>query len=316
MRQPAALADAVSAASPMMRDRLTNQSMEAAQSIDQTLTRPNLYTKTKAFTDRHAYFLQHGLQNVVDLVVWTGANSQALEAGYEEREAAKQADAAVRQTQGSLNAEDVSRIETGPSVVRLFSQFVSYFNMQGNLLLTEGGQAVRDGKPARLAWIFFMGFSIPALMAEAISTGLRGGLEDEDDDGYMDDMLNWFFGAHIRGSLALVPFVGGALNAAVSGLNDKPYDDKLSVSPALSAVEAGTRVPGELVSMAQGEGDASRTVKDVLTLLGLATGIPVGALGRPLGYAADVAEGDVTPTGPLDAARGAITGAPSPQSRD
>jgi hypothetical protein len=45
------------------------------------------------------------------------------------------------------------------------------------------------------------------------------------------------------------------------------------------------------------------------------SGLPLVPLAKPLGYAADVFNEDVEPTGPVDVVRGAITGAPSPGSK-
>jgi len=315
MTSPAETAAAIAEASPMMKERMSAQTMEAAYGIEAILLRPNLYTATRQFVGKHAYFLQHALQNVVDTAVWVGAHGEALERGATDVEASKRADAVIRQTQGSLNPEDMSRWESGPAIARLFTQFASYFNMQSNLLLTEGGQALRDRNYARLAWVYMMGFAVPALMAEAIKIALRGEIADDEDDGWLDEWLDWFVGSQFRGATAMVPVVGPAINASANAFNDKPFDDKLSLSPGVSAVDSAIRTPKNIAQLMAGEGDWSRTAKDTLTLMGLAIGIPVGALNRPLGYGIDVMEGDVVPTDPLDAVRGAVTGAPSEASR-
>ena len=51
------------------------------------------------------------------------------------------------------------------------------------------------------------------------------------------------------------------------------------------------------------------------TLVSLATGMPVAALGKLLGYAADMMQVRVEPTGSVDAVRGAISGAASLDSK-
>ena len=40
-----------------------------------------------------------------------------------------------------------------------------------------------------------------------------------------------------------------------------------------------------------------------------------GALGKPLGYGADVMQGRVQPTGPVDAVCGTVSGVASPDSK-
>jgi hypothetical protein len=63
------------------------------------------------------------------------------------------------------------------------------------------------------------------------------------------------------------------------------------------------------------EGDQSRAAKDLLNTMTLLTGIPFSAASRPIGYAIDVAEGDVEPTDELDYARGLVTGSASEASK-
>jgi hypothetical protein len=67
--------------------------------------------------------------------------------------------------------------------------------------------------------------------------------------------------------------------------------------------------------LVDGESFNRADTRDALNLLGVLTGTPTGALAKPLGYGVGVAQGDIEPTGPLDAARGVVTGAPSPESR-
>ncbi len=97
--------------------------------------------------------------------------------------------------------------------------------------------------------------------------------------------------------------------------NNKPYDDKISTAPAVSMIEGAARAPVSVYSAAAGEGSARKAVKDVASLISITTGLPAYAVARPAGYAADVLQGRVAPTGPADAVRGTITGTPSPQSR-
>lgn len=75
-------------------------------------------------------------------------------------------------------------------------------------------------------------------------------------------------------------------------------------------------MPAEVYqSIVEGESFDRRDVRDTLTFLGLMTGLPLGWAGRPIGYGVGVAQGDIEPTSAADAARGFLTGVPSPESR-
>lgn len=319
VRDPTGVAETVDAASEFMAQRNSAQMFEIGQTLDAILLDPNVYQKAQGWTAKHGYFLQTAVQNVVDRVTWLGAFNQAIERGENDKEAVRIANSVVRETQGSLSPEDVSRFETGTAFARLFTQFQSFFNMQANLLGTEFALAARDlglrKGAGRMLYVYLFGFMAPAVVAEAIVTSLKGGVEDDEEDGPLDEMLAKFFSSQGRFGLAMVPYVGTVANAVFSGFNDKPYDDRISTAPAVSSVENAARAPSEVYKAIAEDGDRSKALKDTLTAMTLLTGIPFQAVARPAGYLTDVLEGDVEPTSAADFGRGLITGAPSPESR-
>lgn len=310
-RNPAGVMERATSMSKMMEDRARSQMFELRAQIDAIVLNPNPYEKAQSWSMRHAYFMQHGLQNALDAIVWTAAYEKGVERG--ETDPVHFADSVVRQTQSSFNAEDMTRFESGPALLSPFKMFANYFITQGNFLETEMGQAKTLARKAEVA---LLGFTIPAVLAEVISQAFRGNLGDEDEDGWWDDFFDLFFMSQVRYGLAMVPIAGAAINSAMSRFDDVMYNDRLSLSPVASTVETAVGVPYDIKQIATGKGDASKTIKDVLTVVSLLTGLPVGAAGRPLGYVADVLEGDVTPTNPADAVRGAVTGSPSQTSRN
>lgn len=320
-RDPKGVADAAHAKSVLLRNRSDSELFEARQAITQ-LVRLDPSRKDQAvdFLKRHAYFMQSALQNVMDVVSWTAAYDQATERGESEAEAIRFADSVIRETQGSMAPEDVSRFETGSPFVRMFTQFAGYFNMMANLAGTEVQQVARGvglkRGAGRLFYIYLMTLLIPAVIGDGIAKALRGGWEDEDEDGYLNDLIPWFFASQAKFTLAVVPGVGQAANAALGAFTDVPYDDRMSLSPAISLIEAGVGTPAEVYqSLVEGESFNRTDLRDALNLLGIMTGTPAGVLGRPVGYGLGVAQGDIEPTGPVDVARGLATGNPSPESR-
>jgi len=226
----------------------------------------------------------------------------------------------VRQTQGSTLPEDVSRFETGPAYARVFTQFVGYFNMQANTNGTRLKQIANEvglkKGAGKALYVVMMGSMAPIWVAEAIAIAFRGGPEDEDDDGYLDDWLAEVFGmGTLKGLLAQIPIAGQFGVAAAKRFNDNPLDDRVSMSPAVSLLEASVSAPESVYKAIVEEGSAQKAIRDVATLVSVATGIPVYGVARPIGYAAGVAQGRIEPEGLVDAARGLITGTASPESR-
>jgi hypothetical protein len=313
VRGPKVMSDAVAEKSIYMRNELTASSHEIMAAVDDMLLNPNKYEKARDFAKQHGYFLQKGFQNVVNQVVWSAAYDQAVSQGLNELEAVRSADSAVRLTQGSFAAEDVSRFETGSPFVRAFTMFYSYFNMQSNLLGTEFQKVIRETGlkkgAGKLLYIYAFGFMIPAVMAEMIVRVMAGKpLDDDDDDSYLDDIFSIFFGSQVRAGSAMFPGVGPAVQAGINAFNDKWYDDRISTSPAVSMIESAVSAPKSVYNAITEDGSRKKAVRDTLSLLGLMTGMPLAPLARPLGYLSDVQEGNAEPTGPIDFTRGLITG--------
>ena len=320
-RNPKKMSEAVAAASSFMATRMDDQVAALNGTVEEILLNPSVYEKAKNWTAKHTYFLQSALDNVVGPVVWSAAYNQALTKGMREKDAVHFADGTVRQTQGSTLPEDVSRIETGPSYARIFTQFIGYFNMVANTNVTAlqniaDDVGLKKGAGKALAIVFF-GLLAPAWIAEAIAQGFKGGPDDEDKDGsYLDDWLKAVFGlGTVKTLLAGVPFVGQFAMAGLNTWNGKPYDDRTSLSPAVSMLEGAVGAPHSVYKALVENGSKQKAVRDVATAISMMTGLPVSAAARPLGYLTGVAENKINPTGPMDAARGVVTGTASPESK-
>lgn len=319
---PRKTSKAVSEASAFMANRMENEISAINDAMDQILLDPSLYEKSQAWAQKHAYFLQTAMAASMEPIIWTGAYNQALSEKMSEKDAVRFADNVIRTTQGSTLPEDVSRMETGPSYARAFTQFVGYFNMMANTNATALQQLAREvglrKGAGKALGIVTLGFLAPIWVAEIIALAMRGGPKDEDDDGYLDDWLAAVFGiGTIKGTLAMVPFVGQLGNAAISRFNNNPADDRMSLSPAVSLLEATVGVPSDIYKAITDPDklNARNTVRDVASAVSIVTGLPAYAIARPLGYLAGVEDDRINPTGPVDMARGIVTGTPSPQSR-
>ncbi len=318
---PRQTARAVAESSIYMANRMDSEVANMTDAINDILLNPSVYEKAQSWTARHAYFMQSAVDNVMGPIIWTGAYNQALEQGHTSADAVRLADSAVRETQGSTLAEDVSRIETGNAFVRMFTQFAGYFNMQANLLGTEFAnvmheQGLRRGM-GRGLYVFTLGFLVPNMVAELIAQAFKGGPDDEDKDGStLDDwLMSVVVMGNVKAGLAMIPGVGQAANALINTFNKKPYDDRITTSPAVSMIESAAAAPHSVYQAVAGEGSARKAVRDLATLISMTTGLPATAIARPLGYVIGEAENKIAPTGPVDYARGLVTGTPSPESK-
>lgn len=313
VRAPKVTTDNIAQRSEFMRTRVATQVMEIQDHIDEMLLNPSKYEKVRSFAQKHGYFLQSATQNIVDIVVWSGAYDEAIAKGSDEKLAVQIADSAVRQTQGTMSAEDISRFETGTPFMRLFTMFYSYFNMQANLLGTEFTKTYREmglrKGAGKMFFIYTMGFMIPAVISELMVRAMSGkGIDEDDDDEYMTDLMAIFFGSQIRSGLAMAPVAGTVGNGLLNSFNDKAYDDRISTSPVVNTIERTVSAPASVYEAITGDGSKKKAAGDALTALGLLTGLPLAPLSKPFGYLDDVAEGNTQPSGPFDFARGLVTG--------
>jgi len=298
--------------SQYMRGRFDTQQFELETNLDALMVGQNKAEKIKGFAERNAYIMQQITQGIVDAMVWDAAYNSAVEEGLNEVQSVKKSDAAVRLTQGSARALDVSRIEANP-YIRFFQMFMGYFNMLANLNAAEYSKIYHSElglqeKYKRGFMTYLYAFAVPAILSAALRKAAGGSLDEEDDGEVLDDMFDVFFGAQFRQMTAMVPVIGGAVEAGVNKANDKFYDDRVSASPAVTVVTALAGAPfsaGKAIATGKGKKGATR---DVLTAVGVIFGVPTGPLAKPIGYALDINEGKKNPTGPIDAARGYITG--------
>jgi len=332
---PRQSAQEVAALSPFMSNRMQNQIFDLQDQMNELILNPNKFQKIKKWSSHHGYFLQSAFQNMVDIVTWTGAYNQHLaESGVgvsdadAQREAVNRADAAVRLTQGTMNPEGLAAFEVGTPFYKTFIQFTGYFNMLANLNTDEYVKIFRDlgwrGNEGKLAYTFIMGFAAQAIISDAIVKTMRGGWEDDDDDGYLDVFMDWIFGSMGRSAIAMVPFGSTGMTAVsqivmpiIKGKAGTGYDDRIQSSPSISALTSSTIGVGRAILdvVSEDKEVTGQDVKDVMTLISLNTGVPVTLIGRPVSYLVDVNRGKVEPTSTVDLMRGLITGTATKESK-
>lgn len=292
------------AESKFMALRLDKHMGQITDDIDLIL-QPTWMGNIQKWTQRHGYFLQQWFQAPVDVITWMGAKDHAIAQGKSNAEAIQWADTAVRRSQGSGTVADISRFERSGAVVRLLTQFGGYWFSQLNSIMQRHG--IEQAK-ATAVIIAFAGVT-----AGAISQALKGGWDDDDEDGALwDDVAGWALGEAARTGASLVPVVGPMAYTGLTG----DRGGRLSPAATMGAAEQGFRGLRDLGTLMSGKRDAKgQDARDLALFLSIVFGVPLTAPARPISYQIDVARGNVQPSGTGDYVRGLLTGAVAPGTK-
>lgn len=315
MSQPNKARLEINKKSKFMAARGDDQMFEIQRQSKSIFDDKSMMMKAREYALKHMYVTQAVTQNFVDSVTWSASYDESMSKGLTHDQAVKKADADVRLTQSSMRAFDRSNMESNPTFA-FFNMFQNFFNMMLNINATNFTKLYYEdmglkAKTARGFYLYLMGFSSVAVVSALVRKAAAGALDEDDDREYIDDLYDVFIGSQIDLALAMIPVVGPSINAGLNQINDKHYDDRVSASPAATAL---TAIAGTTAKLATGKLTDDKGVKhdvgDGLTAIGIMTGLPTGALRRPVGYMIDIDSGKARPTGPIDFTRGILTGKP------
>jgi hypothetical protein len=299
--------------SDYMKTRTSETARELAKHYSEVVLETTKYEKVKDAATDFAFFGEKVSNALIESVAWNAAYRSYITKGESDIEAVKFADATVRQALVDNSAAGSSFFQSGTPFMRLFTMFSGYFFNTGNLALSEWQVAKQLGLTtkaggSRAAWAYLMIIMAPAVVSALIMRAFAGkGLDGDDDGEYFDDIMDILFYSQLRFATAMVP--GGTIaNTAMAQFNDKAYDDRINLSPAVSTVEQSLHSLSSVPKAIGGNGDPARALKDSLTALGLASGLPLGVLNKPISYIDKVEKGKVKPNGPVDYTRGLVTG--------
>ena len=287
-----------------------------------------VYSKLEPARDwiqRHAYFFQTAMQCPIDTIVWTGAYNAAVREGLSEADAVARADLAIRTTQSDFSPENIANIEAGSDLQRLFLVFYNYFGMQANLLGERWALAKATKQYGRLATDALFIVWVPAVVSAVIQRMFKDGFDtDDDEDVDFFDVFQLLVGEPLKGVTAMVPFVGSAANTAGSYMakagsetaqliyGKNPYTGRIMSSPAIDLV--GNAGLGLLDIYKYVTDDGSRDInarssaRHFLDLATIITGLPLGAVKNPVGFAAGVTSGQYAAGNPAEILSGMMTG--------
>jgi hypothetical protein len=310
--------------SKFMDQRTRSQIFVLQEEMNEVLLSPSKFDKVKQFATKNAYIFQATVQNMMDFVIWGGAYEQAMAARPEgmseaqwEAEAVARADAAVNLTQGSTQPEAISSAESGSELLRLFTQFTSYFNMLYNLNRTEFLKLKQEGFKGNKWPLFYtamMGYAVPGVVASIIADAMSGKMDDEDDDGYWNEARDIMLKGLVGQGLSMIP-IGGQMVAAatINRLDDVTYNDRMLSNPAIGALQKMVDGQYDLIAAVASEDKdvTNRKIRDALVLFDLVAGLPVSQTFNKLAMGVNVMTGEQPTYGVVDAARAIMTGSPA-----
>lgn len=302
-------------ASMMMNERLTVEGIKASQEIDQFAERKGAFRTANDFALRHGFIFMRALDGYLSAVVWHGGYEKALAEGKGDTDAIAYADSVVRQVMGATGSKDVSKLEASHPVVKAVMPFYSFFNAQANLIGGEFGTIMKkygwSGTP-RMLMAYVMLVAAPAIIGQFVTDSLRDKLPDDDDDGEpLIDWLVWATASQARYASAMVPVAGQMGNALLNRLNNNPMDDRLSISPVISAGDTVLRTVDRTAKVIRGDDVRdSSLIRDAMNSIGFILNVPLGQVSKPISYIVDVQQGETTPDGPLNYMKGLVAGPP------
>ena len=267
--------------SDFMRLRSKTQQREINE-IRNTINKGGVMT---AIEESFFYFIGK-MQLVADVPTWLGMYEKAMSLGHEESKAIAMADQAVLDSQGGGQIKDLSQIQRGSPLMKLWTNFYSFFNVTYNQL-TESINETRLVGISRLPMLavdVLLLTSLPATLAFLMKQALKGG-EDKDDDKLVKELINENLG-YMLGMMVGVRELGSMIQGTY-GYNGA----------------AGTRFfsdMGKLVKQAQqGEVDEA-LLKALNNVMGSLLHYPAGQVQRTVTGIQALADGSSTnPLAPL-----------------
>jgi len=269
--------DLISSKSGEMRDRTNNLDRD----VRSALARLEGKTGPVDTFKRYAFLGTAMADRMVAGPTWLGAYNQHL-ATYptDEAGAVRSGDAAVRLTQGSGAAKDLSTIMGNKNeALQVYTMFYSYFNLYYNRLRTLGRDTravFRDGEYEDIPHLLARSVALvilPAIMADM----LVGKWKDEEE--------TWAWWAFRKASL--YPLMSVPLARDVAGALDSGL--AYQMSPLARFGDLATKLAQDANKIAQGEQVESRMVaKRAAELAGYTFGLP---LGQAVGTGSNVWQG-------------------------
>jgi hypothetical protein len=140
------------------------------------------------------------MQMVADVPTWLGAYEKAIAQGEAEDRAVALADQAVLDAQGGGAIKDLAQIQRGGPLLKLWTNFYSFFNVTYNLAVEKTKE--KGGNPKQypsLVLDYLLLLILPSVLATLIRHALTGEDDDELPEKLIADQISYLFGLMIGG---------------------------------------------------------------------------------------------------------------------
>lgn len=237
------------------------------------------------------------MQAGVDYPTWLGAYAKAIsdpaninqDGTINEERAVSLADQAVIDAQGSGQMKDLAEVQRGHPLMKLFTNFYSYFNVLMNLTTEQTKKRVRDKEYLGLVGDYTLLMILPAVMSAVIRNAVKG---EDDEDEYAKAIASELVGYPFGMFVGLRELAGFAQLAAGVGNPGLGYSGP-----------AGLRFFSEMNKLGQqvGQGELDWALfKAANNVGGLLFHYPAGQVNRAVEGAAALIEGKTdNPLAPL-----------------
>ena len=157
------------------------------------------------------FYMIAKMQLVADLPTWMGAYEKAKDQGENDDTAVALADQAVRDSQGGGAISDLSQIQRGGPLMKLWTNFYSFFNVAYNMM-AESANETRVAGPKRLPLLaadVLLLMVLPSVLGTILRNAMRGDDWDELPEDLIKDQLGYLLGLMVGlrevGSMVSMP---------------------------------------------------------------------------------------------------------------
>ena len=222
--------------------------------------------------------------NITAVPVWLQAYNKKVQAGASEQEAIDFADTVIRRTLGSNRLQDVSSIQRGSSMYKLFTAFQSFFNTQFNQWYREANidyKLYTKGE-YKEAFMRVMSFALSKWIFACLANTIIGSLSfvkpfEKDEKKKWRDITQEL----ITYPIAMTGGVGGqvALASTQALLGMQSYGYRLSIieNTLTKGVSLGTKIN----AVAQGKKDIDELAEPVAEITAIMLGLPLQFVRTP-----------------------------------